>query len=223
MRLVQKTGSVSDNWSIFNAYKKLMNATFRDAQRRNLINALKEVLPTESAEILDIGAGNGEFSWMIQQAMPNLQIRGIEVIERGDPFIPITLYDGNRIPFHDRAFDYAMIINMLHHTASPSDVLKEAIRVSRKGIIIKDHYAGNWLDYYTLVGMEYMNPNARALMKMPLHFYSQKEWYAIFESLDLVCEAQTSRFISYGRFWDILFGRHMHFVGRYSRSLKTPA
>jgi ubiquinone/menaquinone biosynthesis C-methylase UbiE len=207
---------------MFRLYKKLMNATFRDAQRRNLINVLKPLFPTEPAKVLDIGTGDGEFAWIMQQAMPNLSMHGVDVIDRGTPFIPITLYDGHHLPFVDDSFDYVTIINMLHHTASPQETLKEAIRVSRKGIIIKEHYADNWLDYYTLLGMEYLNPNARKLMEMPLRFYSQKEWNAIFKSLGLVCESEASRFVSYSRFWDIFFGRHMHFVGRYHYSPKAP-
>lgn len=197
------------------AYKKLMNATFRDAQRHNLIAVMKPFLPAEPAKILDVGTGDGEFAWMIQQAIPTITMHGVEVIERGKPFIPITLYDGHRLPFVDNSFDFVTIINMLHHTADPKETLKEAIRVSRKGIIIKEHYADNWFDYATLTAMEYLNPNARKLMEMPLRFYTQKEWNEIFKSMDLVCEGEVDRFVSYGKFWDLFFGRHMHFVGRY--------
>lgn len=211
------------NYNLFNLYKKILNSTFRESQRRNLLNALKQFFPTEPATILDIGTGNGEFARMIQQEVPHLSISGVDVIDRGTPLIPITLYNGERLPFDDAHFDYAMIINMLHHTAKPKEVLKEALRVSRKGVIIKDHYADNALDYYTLLAMEHLNANARQLMSMPLHFYSSKEWNELFDSLNLVCEKQTSKFISYGRLWDILFGRNMHFIGRYYLSTEQRA
>jgi hypothetical protein len=70
-------------------------------------------------------------------------------------------------------------------------------------------------DYANLYAMEYMNPNFREIMKLPLRFYSSKEWGGIFEEVGLTCEIVNSNFASYGKFWDIFFGRKMHFVGKY--------
>lgn len=201
---------------MFELYKNFLNKTFRDAQRHHLIAALAPFFPEEKAEVLDIGAGNGEFAALLQKAMPSLSIQGCEVTDRGKSFIPMTYYDGKRVPFADKSFDYAMVINMLHHTADPRIVLKEAARVSRKGIIIKDHYANNRFDYYNLLAMEYMNPGFRQIMQLPLHFYSEKEWSLIFAECSLVPQYSTCRFPSYGCFWDIFFGRKMHFIGKYS-------
>lgn len=200
---------------MFQSYKNFLNHTFRSAQRRYLVLTLKDFLPDESAMVLDIGTANGEFALMIKQTIPNLTFIGVDIMERGTPHIPTVICDGANMPFADHDFDYALLINMLHHTDDPKALLKEALRVSRKGVIIKDHYANNWFDYVTLLAMEYANPNSRALLQRPLRFYSKKAWDALFAELGLTCDAYTDRFTSYSRFWDMLFGRNMHFIGRY--------
>ena len=199
----------------YRKYKEFMNKTFRAPQRKYLIAAFKEFFPPENATVLDIGAGNGEFTRILQNAMPQLTFTGVEVMERGEPQIPITIYDGNKIPFEDKSFDYAILINMLHHTPDPKAVMIDALRVSRKGIIIKDHYANNWFDYATLKGMEYANPNAKTLLERPLRFLSRKEWEEKFRELGVERLAYNDKFTSYGKFWDIFFGRKMHFIGKY--------
>ena len=200
---------------MFNAYKNYMNRTFRDAQRHNLIGAIAPLFPTEQSSVIDIGCGNGEFASMLQEKRPNLTVQGCEVIDRGHLYVPITYFDGITLPFADNSFDYAMMINMLHHTDSPEAILREAIRVSRKGLIIKDHYANNMVDRANLHAMEYMNPNFREIMKLPLRFYSSGEWDSIMSKLGLTSDVINTDFVSYGRFWDLFFGRNMHFVGRY--------
>jgi len=199
-------------------YKTFLNRTFRESQRNYMVVALKQFFPAEKATILDIGTGNGEFAYILQQNFPQLSFTGAEVMERGEPQIPITIYDGDVLPFAAKSFDYAILVNMLHHTPDPGALMREAFRVSRRGIIIKDHYADNWFDYATLMAMEYANPNAKALLQRPLTFYSRKQWQSIFAEVNAKCEAYDDKFISYGWWWDILFGRKMHFIGRYSQT-----
>src|SRR5688572_21494939 len=114
-------------------YKKFMNKTFRETQRVNLIEAMRDFFPAEKSTVLDIGAGNGEFSLMVQNYISQLTFSGVEVLNRGEPQIPITYYDGDKIPFADKSFDYVTMINMLHHTPDPKAVILEGLRVSRNG------------------------------------------------------------------------------------------
>ena len=196
--------------------KNILNATLRDAQRNNLLRVLGDILPIGTATVLDIGTGNGELASLMQQHYPHLSFEGCEILQRGQSHIKTTFYDGKILPFADKSFDYATMINMLHHDSNPVHLLSEALRVSRKGIIIKDHIANNALDKYNLIAMEYMNPNNRDLVKMGMIFYSRAKWQEVFDSLHLQCEVYRDRFTSYNPFLDIFFGRKMHFVGRYS-------
>ena len=196
-------------------YKDLLNSTFRSSQRENLVKALEEFIPKDSASFLDVGTGDGSMAELLQSKYPNITISGVDVIERGDCKIPFKLYDGIKIPHEDKSFDYVLLLNMLHHTPDASVVLKEAVRVCRKGIIIKDHLANNILSKAILTAMEYLNPNAHDLRNMPLNFYSKSEWEELFIKLNLRCTIYKDEFPSYGKFFDIFFGRNKHFIGMY--------
>lgn len=50
------------------------------------------------------------------------------------------MYDGEHIPYGDKAFDAAIIIHVLHHCSDKEKVLKEAIRVSKRVIFIEDTF-----------------------------------------------------------------------------------
>jgi len=47
--------------------------------------------------------------------------------------------DGTNVPYPDASFDAVLFVDVLHHTADPHLLLKEATRVG-KMILIKDHF-----------------------------------------------------------------------------------
>ena len=65
---------------------------------------------------------------------------GVDVVERENCAIPRRMYDGTTLPFAADAFDYVMFVDVLHHTTLAEDLLLQAKRVARRGIVIKDHY-----------------------------------------------------------------------------------
>lgn len=97
-------------------------------------------------KILDIGAGFCYLPAFLQKE--NYTVVPIDI--ENCSFIPEIkpiIYDGNTIPFSDKSFDVSFIIGVFHHI--PIDrqyiLLKEAMRVSKKIIVIEDIYY-NWLD-----------------------------------------------------------------------------
>jgi ubiquinone/menaquinone biosynthesis C-methylase UbiE len=142
---------------------------------------------------------------------PNLRIKGVETLAPVDSFIEQSTYDGIRLPFADKSFDYAMLINVLHHTDDPFVTLMEANRVARRAVVLKDHYANNRFDYYNLVAMETVG-NAFSGIHQPYRFLSEKEWDQLFRRAKLRQEKLLTRFVSYNRFFDLFLGRNLHFV-----------
>lgn len=144
------------------------------------------------ATIVDIGAGNGVIA-------ETLDRRGYKVsaLDVGDSSLVSTvvpdIYDGRKIPYNDKHFDIALLITVLHHISEPVTVLKEAMRVAQRVIIIEEVYNNKWEKYLTywidsLFNLEFFN-----------HPHSNKtdaEWKSIFRDLGykLVTDDQTKSF-----------------------------
>ena len=65
-------------------------------------------------------------------------ITGIDVLVRDHAHIPVVKFDVTSIPFPDRSFDTLVFVDVLHHTNDPVLLLREAARVARNTIVIKD-------------------------------------------------------------------------------------
>jgi ubiquinone/menaquinone biosynthesis C-methylase UbiE len=65
-------------------------------------------------------------------------ITGIDVLVRDHAHIPVVKFDDTSIPFPDRSFDTLVFVDVLHQTNDPVLLLREAARVARNTIVIKD-------------------------------------------------------------------------------------
>lgn len=96
-------------------------------------------LPDEGS-VIDIGSGKGMVAQMLRER--GYRVTSLDVRDRSLPGTAApVLYDGRKIPFDDGAFDCALLLTVLHHTAEPYAVLREAARVAREVIVIEDVYS----------------------------------------------------------------------------------
>jgi len=79
----------------------------------------------------------GLLDWSLKR--PRISIDGIDVLLRRDVAIPVKRFNGRSIPYGEGSFDVVMFIDVLHHAAEPMILLREAVRVARQMILIKDH------------------------------------------------------------------------------------
>ncbi len=107
------------------------------------------------ARVLDLGSGDGRVGALLASKRPDLQIEGLDTLPRPSAAIPTTGYDGQSIPFPDRAFDFILLIDVLHHARSIEDVVSEARRVASRGLVIKDHTPSNAIDFSMLRMMDW--------------------------------------------------------------------
>jgi SAM-dependent methyltransferase len=130
--------------------------------------------------VLEVGAGLGSVSAVLRQ-------RGVEVVsldveeaifgERA----AFTLYDGRRMPFLTATFDAALLLTVLHHCYDPEAVLREALRVARRVIVLEDIYVRVWQRRLThfvdsLVNLQFVGH--------PHNNRAHESWLALFGKLN---------------------------------------
>ena len=170
-------------------------------------------LPAAATSVLDVGSGDGLVLSRIVQSRPGLVAKGIDVLPRAHTHVPVTLFDGRRIPYDDESFDAVMMIDVLHHTDDPAVLLGEARRVARQCILIKDHLRDGWLAAERLKFMDYLG-NARYGVALPCVYWTQREWSRAFADLGLAVQRWQTELGLYPWFADWVFGRSLHFVAR---------
>jgi SAM-dependent methyltransferase len=175
-----------------------------------LVNHLASILP-QAVNVLDVGCGDGSLAADLVAARPDITIRGLDVLLRQQTAIPVTLFDGERIPFEDASHDAVMFVDVLHHTKDPSILLREARRVSRRWIVIKDHFRDGLLANETLRFMDWVG-NARYGVTLPYNYWSSAQWREGFGRLELVTARQIHHLGLYPFWANWLFGRGLHFV-----------
>jgi ubiquinone/menaquinone biosynthesis C-methylase UbiE len=162
-------------------------------------------------KILDIGSGDGNIAFEIQKLRPDLSLSGIDVLLRPQSKISVTPFDGTTIPYSNASFDLSLLVDVLHHTTDPLLLLKEAVRVSKKWVIIKDHHRNGFLAQTTLTCMDWIG-NARFGVALPYHYLSQKEWENLYPQAGLRLVERITNLKLYPPIVDLLFGRKLHSI-----------
>jgi SAM-dependent methyltransferase len=165
----------------------------------------------EHAQVLDVGCGDGLISAKAAGLRPDVTVTGIDVLLRPQTFIEVTHFDGQVIPFADKSFDSVVFVDVLHHTDDPTVLLREAARVARHSIVIKDHTKNGLLAGPTLHFMDWVG-NARHGVRIPANYWSRERWKVTFDELGLDVVNWNARVPLYPAWASWLFGRSLHFV-----------
>jgi SAM-dependent methyltransferase len=183
------------------------------SRRARVIAArLAKLLPAD-AYVLDVGCGDGEIAALIQSQRPDVTVRGVDVLVREHTRVPVEEFDGRTLPFADGSFDAVMFIDVLHHCQWPIDLLREARRVSRRAIVIKDHLLQGVGARRTLRFMDDVG-NRRYGVVLPHNYLRPHQWKEAFAELELSVEHMDQRLGLYPWPFSLVFDRHLHFVAR---------
>lgn len=175
-----------------------------------LCEHLTAMIPLNSS-ILDVGCGDGELARMIAEKREDTDISGVDVLVRPDTKIPVSEFDGATLPFPDKSFDLVMFVDVLHHTEDPKILLREAVRVAKKGVVMKDHTRNGLLANKTLRLMDWVG-NAKYGVALPYNYWSLTEWQAAFTELKLKPRVWLEDLNLYPAPADWIFGRSLHFI-----------
>jgi SAM-dependent methyltransferase len=184
---------------------------------RVLTDLLVELLPAD-ASVIDVGCGDGTLAHAVLARRPDLQLRGVDVLVRPDAAIPVDAFDGRRIPCADRGVDDVMFVDVLHHTVDPTVLLREAARVARRAVVIKDHVADGVLAGPTLRFMDRVG-NARYGVALPYTYWRRAQWQRAFQESGLTVDVWRDRLSLYPMPASVLFDRSLHMMTRLTPAL----
>lgn len=161
----------------------LIDKVFRVRAANHSIREISPYLKSGS-KVLDIGSGSGIIANKIAEKL-KVQITLVDVVDKRRVNLPLTIYQGQKLPFGNKAFDAALLIFVLHHAADPTTVLFEAKRVVRDKIIVyEDIITRNPFDKIAsfIHGFAF---NKTWNLANEATFKTENEWRKIFSDLNL--------------------------------------
>jgi SAM-dependent methyltransferase len=138
-------------------------------------------------------------------------VQGVEVLIRPGCKIECHTFDGHTLPFPDNSVDVCLLVDVLHHTSDVRVLLKEAARVTRASILLKDHLSENALDHATLRLMDWVGNRPHGVT-LPYNYQSRAEWQVHFAATGLETVAFTSDLPLYPAPFSAIVGRKLHFI-----------
>ena len=181
-----------------------------ERRTRVLAEMLAAQIP-ERASVLDIGCGDGAIAGVITQLRPDISIQGVEFLVRPECKIECRAFDGASLPFPDGSFDVCLFVDVLHHTPDPAILLREAARVSRSFVLLKDHLDENIFDDVTLRFMDWVGNRPHGVV-LTYNYQSRRQWAEYFSRCGLAVTTWTTRVPLYPPPVSLVAGRGLHFV-----------
>jgi SAM-dependent methyltransferase len=171
------------------------------------------LVDSESRSVLDVGCGDGTLARMLMRLRPELVCDGLELRARPSTAIPVKEFDGLSIPDADRSHDVVLLVDVLHHAEDPVRLLREAARVARRAIVLKDHLADPWLGAVRLRAMDWVGNVGHGV---PLRnvYWRRDEWCEAFASIGLREEERRESLGLYPAPVSWIFERGLHFMSR---------
>ena len=183
---------------------------------RVLSAALAALVPSGTA-LLDVGCGDGTIAYLIGQTTSTVSIQGLEVTPRRSCLIECGVFDGATIPLAESSVDMCLFVDVLHHTDHIEGLLREARRVARRYVLIKDHLCENRFDHAVLSFMDWVGNRPHGV-RLPYNYQSKVQWNRILSACGLRPVNWNEGLPLYPPPFNWLFGRGLHFVALCEKS-----
>jgi SAM-dependent methyltransferase len=183
---------------------------------RVLSGVLTPLIPEGARSVLDIGCGDGTIASLIAERRPELALEGVEVIPRPSCRVACRAFDGAKLPFPDMSFDVCLFVDVLHHTTDVTQLLREAARVSRTCVLLKDHLSESSFDHATLRAMDWVGNRPHGVT-LTYNYQSRIKWQEHFASCGLQPAEFSTDLPLYPFPFSRLFGRKLHFVAQLAK------
>jgi SAM-dependent methyltransferase len=195
---------------------RLLHNPIYSSRNRHLVDAILPQLRQDD-RVLDIGCGSGAIGRAIMdhpRCPPGVTVRGLERRPREDCLIEVDAYEADHFPYADAEYDAVLLADVLHHEPEPARLFSEAVRVSRRLVIVKDQKLDGFLAQWRISLTDWA---ANVPSGVPcLYRYNTlaewRDWPRPF-GLELIHE-ETSMAV-YPPFINLLFGRRLQYLGVY--------
>ena len=194
-----------------------IHARYVAGRRLRCLAALLAPLLPPGARVLDVGCGDGALAAQLQRERPDLAIEGVDILVRPATAIPVRPYDGRVLPYASAGVDAVLLVDTVHHAADPLALLREAVRVAGRSVVLKDHTAEGWLARPILRFMDEIG-NVRHGVAVPGTYWRKAEWLEAFRSLGVIPAVWQSRLRLYPWPASWVFDRSLHFIARLDRA-----
>jgi SAM-dependent methyltransferase len=164
-------------------------------------------------KVLDVGCGDGTIGHGISLLSPGTIVEGVEVGIRPQTAIPVRSFDGHSIPVDDDGVDAVLLVDVVHHASDPERLLREASRVARQAIVIKDHRLGRPFAAATLRFMDRVG-NRGYDVALPFNYWSESRWRCAWSELELDLDRYSTQLGLYSRPARWFFESGLHFLAR---------
>jgi SAM-dependent methyltransferase len=188
----------------------------RAHREKVLVEMIAQLLP-ERGTVLAIGSGNGVLAAGVNRLKPVLGVEGVDCEALGSAAISTHKFDGMRLDFPDEAFDWCFLVDCIHRSDEPELLLREAARVCRKGLVIKDFLRDGAFARPTLRFMDKVN-RKRCATSLPCCYWSPQDWQKNIAAANLTIDVWCDRLYLYPWWSDWAIGRGLHLLARLTKT-----
>lgn len=149
-------------------------------------------------------------------AAPGVRVEGLESVKRGGELIPVTAYQGDRMPWPDSSFDAVILADVLHHDPDPERLLREAARISKHLVIIKDHLREGFLAQQRISLIDWA-ANAGYDVPCLYRYNNVAEWRAVIGRIASGTVEERTSLEIYPPVFNQLLGKGLHYFTVFTR------
>ena len=192
--------------------KPLLRALHRPVYESRLRELSRLIVPLlePGDRVLDVGCGSGALGERLLHDGPaELTVHGMETRVRDGALIPVEAYSGSRLPRESATEDVVILADVLHHEPEPEHLLREACRVARRLVLVKDHVVENRWDQWRVALIDWA-ANAGYDVPCLFRYPSAQGWHELFKKLEIPCQLWTQDFPLYPAGYQLVFGGNLH-------------
>jgi ubiquinone/menaquinone biosynthesis C-methylase UbiE len=153
--------------------------------------------------MINIGSGDGRMSEDLEHRR-KLIVTSIDIVNRSVTGKPALVFDGKKIPFADKSFDYGLLSLVLHHTLNQEELLREAKRVTRNKLVVIEHAVDGFLAYLLSWLFSFVGAIIFVQSPMSMKFRSDQAWKQLFSKMGFAVRNEKTFSLFNGRFGEVL-------------------